>query len=304
MKTRFIIIVVVIGAVFYLIGKMLHIQQVKKNADPPDCEILLSLNNYHEQLAAFRSEYRAAEMPDCTFFLFGMGNRTKLIYTGGVLRDALSGEILKDWQVTDDVILPNEYSVCIKSSEGEAAIYENEDGIFIREGDDVELIPGSDTPVKLPDFDGHPYSEILKVLNHEILVNILDSKPVPNFFVYNKPWRRDAAMMAMCLDESGNLGLIRDWVLGLSDPYDRNNAGVDWKHDRYPYIGWASDHFHSKKRNPISNRDYPLTWETLASQADYEGMAMVDEIYVNQKTSVPHTWHAAEVFLYLIDNGR
>jgi len=408
MKTRFIIIVVVIGAVFYLIGKMLHIQQVKKNADLPDCEILLSLNDYQEQLAVFRSEYRAAEMPDCTFFLFGMGNRTKLIYMGGVLRDALSGEILKDWQVVDDVILPNEYTVCIESSEGEAAIYENEDGIFIREGDDVQLVPGSDTPVKLPDFDGHPYSEILKVLNHEIMVNIVDSKPVPNFFVYDKPWRRDAAMMAMCLDESGNLELIRDWVLGLSDPYDRNNAGeteadnlgqtlyllslftdkshplvgeildevvryevedehglyirgrsdfhetpvyqtkwlkyglkslglpddysiplvednysslfwwdyresykpgttdagVDWKHDRYPYIGWASDHFHNKKRNPISNRDYPLTWETLASQADYEGMAMIDEIYVNQKTSVPHTWHAAEVFLYLIDNGR
>ena len=408
MKTRFIIIVVIIGATFYLISKILHIQQVRNNAGQPDCENLLSLNKYHEQLETFRSEFRTAEMPDCPFFLFGMGNRIKLIYKDGVLSNAVSGEILKEWQVTKDAIFPNEYSVCVESSGGETAIYENEDGIFIREGDDVEMIAGSGTPVKLPGFKDHPYGEILKVLNHEILLNIVDSKPVPNFFVYDKPWRRDAAMMAMCLEETGNLGLIQDWVMGLNDPYDRNNAGeteadnlgqtlyllslftdkshplvgvildevrkyevedkhgiyirgrsdfhetpvyqtkwlkyglkslglpdnysipliednysslfwwdykesyltgtidagVDWKHDRYPYIGWASDHFHRMKRNPISNRDYPLTWETQASQADYEGMAMVDDIYVDRKTSMPHTWHAAEVFLYLIDKSK
>ena len=32
-------------------------------------------------------------------------------------------------------------------------------------------------------------------------------------------------MMAMCLDSTGNLQLIKNWVMNIDDPYDRNNAG-------------------------------------------------------------------------------
>ena len=31
--------------------------------------------------------------------------------------------------------------------------------------------------------------------------------------------------MTMCFKATGNLDLIRDWVLGLTEPYDRNNGG-------------------------------------------------------------------------------
>jgi hypothetical protein len=82
---------------------------------------------------------------------------------------------------------------------------------------------------------------------------------------------------------------------GTSDAYD------EWGNDFYPYIGWAADHFHGLKRNPVSNRDYPLTWEIQASQADYNGLAIINDKYVTDKTSTPHTWHAAEIFLYLLD---
>lgn len=109
-------------------------------------------------------------------------------------------------------------------------------------------------------------------------------------------------------------------ALGLPDPYvipvvpdsysslfwmdyrDRHVVGVEAA-DRgfYPYLGWATDHFQRVKKSPISDQDYPLTWEIQASQADYRGMAAIDPVFVKQKTSVPHTWHAAEVFLYLLD---
>ena len=69
--------------------------------------------------------------------------------------------------------------------------------------------------------------------------------------------------------------------------------------DRYPYLGWACDHFYHTRRSPIGNRDYPLTWEQRASQADYEGMRVVSPQYVSQRLATPHTWHAAEVFLYV-----
>jgi len=237
-------------------------------------------------------------------------------------------------------------------------------------------------------------------LHQELLVNVIAGKPVPNFFVYSKPWYRDGAMTAMCFKAIGNLDLIREWVLGLTEPCDRNNAGeteadnlgqalylvslvadtnhplvakvlkelprfeVDapggkylkgrsdfafhpvyqtkwakyglralglpdpyvvpriedsysalfWMDYRdtyvksndaaslsYPYLNWASDHFHGLKRSPISNRDYPLTWEKDASAANYAGMTIISNEYRQQRLAAPHTWHAAEVFLYLLE---
>jgi hypothetical protein len=72
----------------------------------------------------------------------------------------------------------------------------------------------------------------------------------------------------------------------------------------YPYLGWACDHFHGHKKSPIGNRDYPLTWEQHASQANYAALAVLDPVYTAQKLSAPHTWHAAEVFLYLLKDPQ
>jgi hypothetical protein len=221
--------------------------------------------------------------------------------------------------------------------------------------------------------------------------------------VYANPWRRDAAMMAMCLEKTGNLDLIRNWVISLKDPYDHNNklngvaenevdnlgetlylvslfsnqhqpivwrvrsevsrvyindgqhrfivgrtdfhgapryetkwlkfglralgmydpfsvpdlrddySSLFWcdfketnvedapRNDNYPYLSWARDHYFGKKRSPISDRDYPLTWETNASQASYEWMASIDPEFTARKTAMPHSWHAAEVFLYALE---
>ncbi len=255
--------------------------------------------------------------------------------------------------------------------------------------------------MNLPNFAGLRYARILRVLHQELLFNVTEAGPVPNLFVYPKPWYRDGAMVALALRQTGNLGLLHDWLLGLGEPYDRNNAGEreadnlgqalflvslagDKSHplvgkvlaeaprfevagpggkylrgrsdfsehpvyqtkwfkyglaalglpdayalpavpdtysalfwlaytnsyaggpdadDRgsYPYLGWACDHFHRLARSPISNRDYPLTWEKDASQARYEGMRVIAPIFAQQRLAAPHTWHAAEVFLYLLD---
>lgn len=368
-----------------------------------------SLMEYRKQLVELRKEFRAADMPDVRFFLFGMGNRKKFLYKGGKFIDAMNGKVIYEWQLRSETIIPNDYRINLETiSEIPVSIFENEKGVFVEVGGEKTLVEGTGTPVKLPSFEGYKYSEVLKVLHHEILINIVDSKPVPNFFVYKNPWRRDGAMMAMCLNKTGNIDLIRDWVLSIKDPYDRNNGGEteadnlgetlyllsfftdkndplvkrilaeipkyiitdsngkyikgrsdfhaapvyqikwlkyglralgiedpytvpviqdnysslfwwdykdsymkgtsdaydEWKNDLYPYIGWAADHFHGLKRNPVSNRDYPLTWEIKASQADYTGMAMIDEKYVTAKNASPHTWHASEMFLYLIEDKK
>jgi len=282
----------------------------------------------------------------------------------------------------------------------EVIIEEDAEALWIEADGQREAAPATRHPVRLPRFTEHRYSRVLRVLHQEVLVNVTPAGPVPNFFVYAKPWYRDAAMMALALRETGNLDLLRDWMLGLREPYDRNNAGEteadnlgqalflvslvsDARHplvsrvraelprfetngpagrfisgrsdfaahpvyqtkwlkfglralglpdpytvpplrdsysalfwmdyrdahvpsedrhevEAYPYLGWASDHFHGTRRSPIGNRDYPLTWEQRASQANYLALAVLDRAYVEARLSAPHTWHAAEVFLYLL----
>ena len=71
----------------------------------------------------------------------------------------------------------------------------------------------------------------------------------------------------------------------------------------YPYLDWAWDHFYGENAGLIGSRDYPLSWEAKASQAHYDGMAVLSQEYTDQKICVPHTWHAAEMFLYLLHSG-
>lgn len=362
------------------------------------------LATYRAELDEFRKEYGGArELPDVRFFLFGMGLRPKYLYRDGKLVDLRNGLVVQQWKVKSDVILPHEYRVVItKEDGGKLQIVEDEIAVWITDPTNRVTIANTEVAVKLPTFADHKYSRVLRVLHHELLVNVTANGPVPNFFVYQKPWYRDGAMMGMAFQKTGNLRSIRDWIMHLNDPFDRNNNGEteadnlgqalylislvsDKKHplvpaimlatkqfeqqspngkyilgrsdfaehpvyqtkwlkyglralgmndsfgvpemtdsysalfwmdyrdvhvisnkdandrDKYPYLGWANDHFYRTKKSPISNRDYPLTWEKDASQADYSGLAMLGQVYVDQKIAAPHTWHAAEIFLYLLD---
>jgi len=361
---------------------------------------------YRAELTAFRREFGGPhELPDVRFFLFGLGQRDKFLYRDGRLTDARSGKLRREWKVKSDLIVPPDYLVSLETTEGATVrIREDEAGVWIEEGTTRAVLGGTRHPMKLPDFAGHRYARILRVLHQELLVNITPAGPVPNFFVYGKPWYRDGAMMAMIFRETGNLDVIRDWVLGLKAVFDQNNADekeadnpgqalflislvADKTHplvpkilaavtlfetngpagkfiqgrsdfaahpayqtkwlkfglrslglpdpyvvpalednysalfwmdyrgtyvkgkdadDRgaYPYLGWAVDHFHGLKRSPIGNRDYPLTWEQRASQANYAGLNFLDPVYVTQKLAAPHTWHAAEVFLYVLKSSQ
>jgi hypothetical protein len=70
----------------------------------------------------------------------------------------------------------------------------------------------------------------------------------------------------------------------------------------YPYLDWASEHFFGKPVGPVGDRDFPLTWEAEASQARYGGMDLVDPVFSKARLALPHAWHAAEMFLTLLDD--
>ncbi len=360
---------------------------------------------YRAELDAFRKTFGGArDLPEVRFYLFGMGQRAKFIYRDGKLLNAATGAVVREWPLGSDTIVPPDYEVTLQTASGASVtIREDEEAVWIEEGGQRTALDGTRHAVKLPAFAGKQFPRVLRVLHQELLVNVTPAGPVPNFFVYQKPWYRDGAMMALAFKETGNLAVIRDWILGLREVYDRNNKGeteadnlgqalflislvtdkmhplvehvlaevprfevsgeggkfikgrsdfnehpayqtkwlkyglralglpdpytvprvadgysalfwMDYKDtytpgkdsdDRgaYPYLGWACDHFHGSRKSPIGNRDYPLTWEQKASEANYDGLKILDPIYVQQKLSAPHTWHAAEVFLYVLSLG-
>ena len=71
---------------------------------------------------------------------------------------------------------------------------------------------------------------------------------------------------------------------------------------KYPYLGWAEAHFHGDPPPmDLCRLEYPLTWEADADQADYAGMGVISDRYVGDRICAPHSGHAAEMFLYLIE---
>jgi hypothetical protein len=159
-------------------------------------------------------------VPSSRFFVFGEGPRRKLLYRRGILSDIKTGETVWRGAVTRETIRATETAVDVVVDGKPLRLREDDNGIWI--GTERIVFGGG---VKRPRFDG-PDAGRLRALHHEVLVNIVDGKPVPNLFVYDKPWRRDAAMMAMCLETTGNLDLIKPWINSLDTVFD-TNAGLE-----------------------------------------------------------------------------
>ena len=333
--------------------------------------------------------------PEKQFFLFGMGDREKYIYKNFSLTRYSVNKIIYAWNNCTEEFFYDEYKVVLTKNDGDTVVlYEDENGFYV----DNKCL--SSSKINLPSFEEYKYSRQMRILHHEILINIIDGKPVPNYFVYKKPWYRDSAMMGMVLKYTNNLHLIKDWILSLTDLYDQNNAGHkepdnlgqllfllslvsdkdnpmvdkiieeaenisenglltgitdfsdhriystlwlkyaldllniqvdfinipmefdnyarmfwmnrdgierDYPYDNeynwlYPYLWWAVKHFENE---PIDKKyleiTYPMSWEKEASQAKYEDIRQLSNEYADNKFSGPHTWHAAEMFLYLIE---
>lgn len=159
-----------------------------------------------------------------SFYFFGMGNRDKFLYKSGQLFRIGEMQPVRQWNVAREVILPDQYRVELTTANGvSVVIVEDEHALTLLDGEEKIIL--SEGALSLPDFKGNRYAPILRVLHQEMLFHISGGLPLPNLFVYKTPWYRDAAMVCMCLQKTGNLSLIRNWVLSLSAPYDQNNAG-------------------------------------------------------------------------------
>lgn len=182
---------------------------------------------YDSQLSFLKKRCHVQNENIPGFFLFGMGNREKMIYKDHELKVVESRQVVRSWAsgAVYDEIIPDEYAVRIVMQDGEIVrISEDEKGVWIQSGKGEPVLVGdTSSPIRLPEFKGFLYGKILKVLHHEMLINIQNGAIYPNIFVYKQPWYRDGAMVAMCLERTGNLGLIRTWVLSIRKHYDMQN---------------------------------------------------------------------------------
>ena len=129
---------------------------------------------YRAELGQFRRDFGGAhDLPDEKFFLFGMGLRTKLLYKTGALLNAQSGQLIRRWDVSDEIILPAEYSVVLRiKSGGEVRLVEDENGVWVEEAGKRTAIPGTSARVRLPNFAAFKYPAVMRVLHQELLVNV------------------------------------------------------------------------------------------------------------------------------------
>lgn len=201
-----------------------------KNRNYINPEFKDSYQNYLKQLDMLYEDFdvKVAFDNKSKFMFFGMGNRTKILYKDGTLYNIDDDyKILIKYEIEKEMIIPNEYTVSLVTKDGkEIIIYEDESGVYIKEGDTLLIVDNSGY-IDLEEFDDYKYSEILKVLHQEILFNIDESILKPNVIVYENGWYRDAMIATMVLDKTNNLDLIKEWVDSIDKLYDEQNGNKE-----------------------------------------------------------------------------
>jgi hypothetical protein len=93
------------------------------------------------------------DLPDERFFLFGMGLRAKFLYRAGALIRAPGAEPVHRWEIAEDIILPADYTVVLRTRAGaRVRLNDDERGMWIEEASRRQALAGTDAAVKLPRF--------------------------------------------------------------------------------------------------------------------------------------------------------
>ena len=77
-----------------------------------------------------------------------------------------------------------------------------------------------------------------------------------------------------------------------------NNLNSNYE---YPYLSYAIRHKQKQGNIIINSQLYPLSWEKNASHAKYENYQGISNTMYDTNTSVLHTWSAAELLLFIMD---
>ena len=231
-----------------------------------------ALQMYRDNLTILRKEHSVVRtLPNIAFFFFGMGDRPKMMYKSGSLINAKTGKVLRRWKVKTAVIVPSEYLVHLELENGKAVdIQEDTQGVYVYENE-MQLIM-AESRMSLPTFSDKRFGPVLRVLHHEVLINVDEGLPVPNFMVYPKPRYRDAAMMTMVLKKTNNLNLIVNWIANLKEPCDVNTEGspeIDNLGQVLYMISTVSDRKHPLIEKVLGTADSHKNANYIEGKTDY-----------------------------------
>ena len=179
---------------------------------------------YDGQLSHLQTQYRQFDVKAPRFFLFGMGNREKYVYRDYMLININNDSVVFTIKnALRDSIMPSDYCVLIETSEGQIGIKEDEEGIWVSKGGERQLLSGQNCHLNLPSFEQFKYGKVLRVLHHELLFNIRNSRIYPNILCYKEPFYRDAFMATLCIEKTGNTDLLHPWL----EIYDMQNGEAE-----------------------------------------------------------------------------
>lgn len=226
-----------------------------------------ALQIYHDNLTTLRKEHSVVRtLPNITFFFFGMGDRIKMMYKSGNLVNAKTGKVLRRWKVKTALIVPSEYLVHLELENGKAVdIQEDTQGVYIYENG-LQVIM-AESRLGLPTFSDKKFGPVLRVLHHEVLMNVDEGVPLPNFMVYKKPRYRDAAIMTMVLKKTDNLNLIVNWIANLKEPCDTNTEGSP-EIDNLGQVLYLI--------STVSDRKHPLIEKVLETADSYKNSTYIE----------------------------
>ena len=204
----------------------------------------------------FVQKYEISNKKNSDFFSFGMGDRKKMIYKKGKLIDIQTKQVIRTFDFSHEMIIPNMYTVLLLDEAGNITrIYEDEIGVHIEKGrkakvwedwnnfnqweDDRlnnretklvenitnETIATSKKKIHLPEFNESPVGRVLKVLHQEILVNINHGKPKVTLLAKTNEagLYREGMVAAMVLEKTQNTWLFEEWIKQINNIYDCRN---------------------------------------------------------------------------------
>ncbi len=204
----------------------------------------------------FIQKYEISHKKNSDFFSFGMGDRKKMIYKKGKLIDLKTKQVIRSFDFTHEMIIPNMYTVLLLDQAGRITrIYEDETGVHIEKGrmakiwedwnnynqweDDrlnnretklveniaSETITTSKNKINLPNFEGSKVGRVLKVLHQEVLVNIDHGRPRTTLMARTNEsgLYREGMVAAMVLEKTNNTWLFEDWMKQINSIYDCRN---------------------------------------------------------------------------------
>ena len=128
------------------------------------------------------------DIPNIEFYLFGLGNRRKILFKDNKLIDIESGKTIEDFGEGEYLVVPNAYTVLMKQKDGQnKKIYEDENGVFIETNGKKEVIDGTKVYINLYTFDKQKYNNLKRELQGRILINENDKEASEMLsFILNK----------------------------------------------------------------------------------------------------------------------